>query len=333
MLKTIVKRLLPWSPSLYNKMKRIGHYIENQFDFPVIVLLYHRVVNLDSDPQLLAVSPQHFEEHMRFLKENFPVLRFEDNWGKVDAPSVVISFDDGYIDNYLYAKPVLEKYQIPATVFVASGNIGSYTEFWWDDIERMVLLNNHLPSQYNIETSNGSLMMNFTDSESIFASYIELHPLLKSLQVEERDAVIQEMGKKLLPDLGHRPLFRTMSEEELREMDRSPYITIGGHTISHTALSIQSVEEQKKEIFKSKARLESILGHDITTFSYPFGGRHDYNRESVRIVREAGYNKAASNFPGQIHSGNRNSYEYPRQLVRNWDIDTFQKKLAEFWTN
>ena len=329
----MIRLLFPWSPAIYHKFQKVKRNIQNQLDPPVIILLYHRVAELETDPQLLAVSPQDFGEQMCYLKDNFFILRFEDEWGKVDAPSVVITFDDGYVDNFLFAKPILEKYKIPATIFVASGHIGDDDEFWWDDLERIILLNNHLPRQYEIKTSQGSLVMNFTDNESTITSYMKLHPLLKSVQVEERDAVLQEMERRLLPNLAYRPLFRTMSEEELREMDQSPYITIGGHTISHTALSIQPVEVQKKEIFKSKARLESILGHEITTFSYPFGGKNDYTRETVLLVREAGYKKVASNFPGQIHSGNRNLYEYPRQLVRNWDIETFKRNLEGFWAN
>lgn len=333
MIKKIIKAILPWSPIVYHKSQRVMRGIKNKFDAPTIVLLYHRVADLETDPQLLAVSLKNFEEQMQYLKENYPILRFEDDWGKVEKPSVVITFDDGYLDNYLNAKPILEKYQIPATIFVASGNIGSDKEFWWDDLERIILLNNHLPEQYKVETSQGSLLMNFRGSKSIFESYMKLHPLLKSVQVEEREAVIQELENNLKPNLSYRALYRTMNETELREMDQSPYITLGGHTVSHTALAIQSAEVQEEEIFSSKARLESIMGHEITTFSYPFGGKNDYTKETVRIVREAGYKKVASNFPGQIHSSDTNFYEYPRQLVRNWDIETFKDKLNVFWTN
>lgn len=318
---------------MYHKSQRIMRGVKNQLDPPIIVLLYHRVADLETDPQLLAVSLSNFEKHMQYLKENHPILRFEDDWGKVKKPSVVITFDDGYLDNYLNAKPILEKYQIPATIFVASGNIGSDKEFWWDDLERIILLNNHLPEQYKVKTSQGSLFMDFRSSESTFESYMKLHPLLKSVQPEERDDVIQELENNLKPNLSYRSLYRTMNETELREMDQSPYITLGGHTVSHTALAIQSSEVQEEEIFSSKAQLESILGHEITTFSYPFGGKNDYTKETVRIVREAGYKKVASNFPGQIHSSDKNFYEYPRQLVRNWDIATFKSKFDGFWTN
>jgi hypothetical protein len=81
----------------------------------------------------------------------------------------------------------------------------------------------------------------------------------------------------------------------------------------------------------SKQELENIIGKKITTFSYPFGRKKDYNRTSVRLCREAGFIKVAANFPGQVHRWT-DPYQLPRHLVRNWNLDTFTAEMKSFWT-
>ena len=121
-----------------------------------------------------------------------------------------------------------------------------------------------------------------------------------------------------------------MTEEEMRNLANSRWVTICAHTVTCTPLSTLPEEAQRDEILSSKRHLEALLGTKITVFSYPFGVREDYNKISVRICREAGFIKAASNFPGQA-SRWTDPYQPPRQLVRNWDSDTFAGKMKRFW--
>jgi len=100
--------------------------------------------------------------------------------------------------------------------------------------------------------------------------------------------------------------------------------------VTHTPLSVLSEDEQRFEIVASRHHLEKLLGREITVFSYPFGRKEHYNRTSVRLCREARFQKAASNFPGQAHRWT-DVYQIPRQLVRNWDVDTFADKMRSFW--
>jgi peptidoglycan/xylan/chitin deacetylase (PgdA/CDA1 family) len=124
---------------------------------------------------------------------------------------------------------------------------------------------------------------------------------------------------------------RSMTREEIRKLAASPWATVGAHTVTHSALSALPEERQREEIFTSKQDLERITGTEITVFSYPFGRKVDYNRTSVRLCREAGFIKAASNFPGQVHRWT-DPLQLPRHLVRNWDLDTFAAEMESFWT-
>jgi peptidoglycan/xylan/chitin deacetylase (PgdA/CDA1 family) len=123
----------------YHGLVKLKNRLLNKLDPPVVILIYHRVTTLPLDPQMLAVTPANFRAQMRYLKDNFQVLRFEDNWSKVTEPSVVVTFDDGYADNALEALPILEEVGVPGTFFIITGKIDTRQEFWSDELERIVL--------------------------------------------------------------------------------------------------------------------------------------------------------------------------------------------------
>jgi hypothetical protein len=81
----------------------------------------------------------------------------------------------------------------------------------------------------------------------------------------------------------------------------------------------------------SKRDLENRLGMEIKVFSYPYGRRCHYTKESVSLCREIGFTKAAANFPGQAHRWT-DPHQIPRHLVRNWPLEIFTEKLQAFWT-
>lgn len=102
-----------------------------------VVVLYHRVDKLEKDPTMLAVTPERFEEHLRFFLENYEVISLKEVVSRMDAKTisgkeVAITFDDGYKDNLTNALPLLEKYQVPATIFVTTGQLGQTASFPWD---------------------------------------------------------------------------------------------------------------------------------------------------------------------------------------------------------
>jgi len=135
-------------------------------------------------------------------------------------------------------------------------------------------------------------------------------------------------GAALQPNPTNAPL----NEEELKVFASHPMVTIGAHTVSHFRLSGLDVYDQTIEIFKSKEQLEEILNRPIELFAYPFGGNKDYTKQTVNIVRKAGFKKAASNYPGQFH-GWKDQFQIPRQLVRNWGPAEFKNRLIKFWLN
>ncbi|OHA94169.1 MAG: hypothetical protein A3E02_00795 [Candidatus Zambryskibacteria bacterium RIFCSPHIGHO2_12_FULL_38_34] len=102
-----------------------------------IVLIYHRVADVGSDPHKLCVSPKNFKEQIKYLKENFNIVPLYEVIqdladGQIKSGSVAITFDDGYADTLHAALPILEKFGVPATIFVTVGSIGLPESFYWE---------------------------------------------------------------------------------------------------------------------------------------------------------------------------------------------------------
>jgi peptidoglycan/xylan/chitin deacetylase (PgdA/CDA1 family) len=306
-------------------------HLLNLADPPVIVLIYHRVATLASDPEMLAVTPDNFRAQMRYLKSTVPVVRFEDDWRKISRPAVAITFDDGYADNALEALPIIEEVEVPATFFVSTGTIGTTREFWWHELEHLILDKRHMPANFTLTDARyGKSWATGTDAERQ-EFYFELVRVMTDAATELREEWLSQVRLWAGCSNMAADTHRAMTKNELRLLAASRWVTIGAHTVTHSRLSSLPTNVQHEEIVSSKRQLETWLGQEITTFSYPFGRRCDYTQETSALCREAGFMKAASNFPGQAHRWT-DAYQIPRHLIRNWPMETFAEKLRGFWT-
>jgi peptidoglycan/xylan/chitin deacetylase (PgdA/CDA1 family) len=324
-------RLKPSSiQKVYCNVRAFRNHIFNLVDYPIVILVYHRVTDLQADPEMLAVSPGNFRQQIEYIKQHFSVLRFEEEWSNTRKSAVIITFDDGYADNANEALPVLEEFGLPATFFISTGSIGIYNEFWWHQLERILLRDGDFPPRFRLQDSRYSQSWNTASPNDRIILYHSLNKLMKKVSFVRRENWMDQLKSWAGPgntDCIH----RSMTEEELKRLAASPWATIGAHTVTHSTLSALSEEEQRQEIISSRHTLEKITGKQITTFSYPFGRKKDYNRTTIRLCREAGFIKAAANYPGQVHRWT-DPFQLPRHLVRNWDLKTFVTKIEEFWT-
>jgi peptidoglycan/xylan/chitin deacetylase (PgdA/CDA1 family) len=335
------------------KLLKTGARLKSKFASTGIVLLYHRVADLESDPQLLAVKPQHFTEHLEIVKRKCSPISLKELVGGLKEKTLpkhpmAITFDDGYADNLANAQPLLRRYGIPATVFVTTGYVGSSREFWWDEIERLILEPAFLPERLQLDKLNGGGLMwelgrqdshnadayrcwnvqlseNPTPRHSLYRSLCELlRPLPEQIRVDVLEYIQKWAGAESAGRSTHLPL----TSEELARLDPE-LIEIGAHTCTHALLSTLSKAEQKEEVQGSKKVLEEILGHAVSSFAYPFGGRMDYNAETVGVVRQAGFELACANSPGTVWRRS-DCFQLPRLLVRDWNGEAFESWLSEW---
>lgn len=285
--------------TLLEEIEADTKFIECSSSRPYVnVLMYHRVAKDPCDAYGIVVSPENFAEQMAYIAENFSVVRTEDDWSHIQEPSVAVTFDDGYADNFHNAMPVLEKYDISSTFFVSTEHLGTNELFWWDVLEGMF----RACRQGKICLGNRTF-----DKENLQAA----HSFLRGLLPEERSALLCEAMKhqELSENIKGR---RALSLEELQQLSESPLVTIGVHTVTHSSLSHEPKSLQRQEIATSKARLEELIGKGVHVLSYPFG---DYNEETMVILNECGIKKAFTVTSG-LEFG-KGKFEIPRNKVAN----------------
>lgn len=341
------------------RVKRWGTYYATKALKRTIILLYHRIAELPSDPQKLCVTPKNFNEHLSVIRHKFLPISLDKasrnlKDGRVTSGGVVITFDDGYADNLYHAKPILEKHDVPATVFVVSDWINSQREFFWDDFGRIFLSTIDLPDVLEIEIGRKKNVWNFTNSFRIdsakmtaassdswnvesandpttrHTAYREFCSIVRNLNASKREDIVVAIANWSGVGRDGRPNHRTLTEAELTKLCNGGLIQVGSHTKSHVRLSQLSEKDQGIEILESKNSLEELLGHSVQSFSYPYGSRADYNYTSVTLAQKAGYVCAVSNFSGHVHRFS-SLYQLPRFIVRDWDGDEFERRLSQWW--
>ena len=325
MLNVVEQAVAP----LYRCFRRLKNRSLNLVDPPVIVLAYHRVTRLQTDPHQLAVTPDNFRAQMQYLRRNCRCLRFEDNWTGLREPAVVVTFDDGYADNLYQALPLLEEAELPATFFISSGILGSSDEFWSDDLERLLLAEGDRPPWFVLQDREYGGSWPTASREQCLLLHDRLHRCLLMLKAPRREDWLEQLRRWSGVERTGRDAYRVLTREEVRELAASPQVTVGSHGVTHTPLALLAEGVQRREILQSKYALEELVGREVTVFSYPFGGRGQYNEATRRLCREAGFRRAVTTLPGQVHRWT-DPWQLPRQLVRNWDLETFAAMMERF---
>jgi peptidoglycan/xylan/chitin deacetylase (PgdA/CDA1 family) len=318
-----------------------------------LILLYHRIAEPTTDPQAMCVKPSRFTEHLEALRRIARPVPLQQlarglQERKREPRAVALTFDDGYADNLSQAKPLLERYDIPATVFVTAGDVGRERAFWWEELEQLFLRPGTLPETLRLQINGqrhewdlgAAAHYSQRDFElhrdwNLFVNakhdpgprqrcYRALNGLLHALPNEEK----QRLTDKLLDWANarpvHSPSHRILSPQELRRLAEGDLIEIGSHTITHPMLSLLPAAAQRAEIEESKASLEEITGRSVKSFAYPYGSRSSYNKETIALVRAAGYACACANSFDAVWRYT-DAFQLPRLIVGDWDVETFAK--------
>lgn len=291
----------------------------------VTVLFYHRV-NDDNDYYFPATPAQVFGAQMEHLAANFTILPLDDAVAMIkvnDIPpnAVVLTFDDGYRDNFTYAFPVLKRLSLPATIFLTTGSIGSTMPLWHDRVFS-AFRQTHVPILHAFAPNIPPLPL--ASLQQRLHAQRQVLEFLWTLDDGDRDHWIHLLNLKLRADTTFHPGLM-LTWDHVRTM-QSHGIAFGSHTISHPILSRISNEKAAQEIRLSKEILERELRATITSFAYPNGKKADFHQDTKEIVRDAGYACALTTLFGYNNS-RTDPFELHRVNPPNGDIAIFAFKL------
>jgi peptidoglycan/xylan/chitin deacetylase (PgdA/CDA1 family) len=311
--------------------KSFSRWLQARFFGGALILGYHRIERLTHDEYEVCVTPQHFAEQMEILSKHAHPVSLRElvqdlKEGSVRPRSVAVTFDDGYAENLYQARPILEKYAIPAMIFVCTGYSGK--EFWWDELVRLVASSEAELDALCLE-AGGTRFVWSQPKGSLTAAlnvrrvfHQRLYRFLLTLDVEEQYHAMSTI-RSWSGVSSIETLERAMTHEELIRIVDHELIEIGAHTRHHPLLPQLRPERQRDEIISSKQDLEGLLNRQVDGFAYPNGGATD---DTKRIVREAGFAFACTSLQDVVRPAH-DLYALTRFWQRDVDGENFLKAL------
>jgi peptidoglycan/xylan/chitin deacetylase (PgdA/CDA1 family) len=267
-----------------------------------VILIYHRVAPTEGDIWGLAVEPGRFAEQIEALKrvrEVVPLDRIVDGGPakRSGLPLAAVTFDDGYHDAYTAARPILERLDCPATVYVASGLVDAGREFWWDELARIFLELPSLPERLDAAFGGPAETLQIpADAAGRKRVCARVRRRLRGLAPAEIDERMSELCAWARTARTLRPERRAMTGEEVGKLSES-LVTVGAHTIAHASLPALSLQEQEREMQESRKACEAWTGKPVRHFAYPFG---HYDNASLKAVSASGFASSCATTPGVI---------------------------------
>ena len=282
------------------------------------VLTYHRIGNHDLtnyDPAVYSATATDFDDqvsylrrfhHVLSLEESIDFLRYRDS--RVRS-GVLITFDDGYVDNYQTAFPILRSHGVPATFFLCTSYIGTATIPWWDQIAYLIR-----------KTKNTAIRFDYPDVHQLDLSAgreVALRKILKvfkSPQTTDPNRMIAalEDACEVSSPVGAERLF--LNWEEASEMLEGG-MSIGSHTHTHCVLAKLPYEVQVQELRTSRTILEERLRTKIASLAYPVGGPAAFSASTMSAASDAGYQIAFSNYGGFNYLRRVNRFDIRRNSI------------------
>ena len=283
------------------------HQVGNLWRGRACVLCYHRVLpeeefKADKSPNSNLIMPtSKFAEQIEFLSENHEVVSMD---GLVDylesEPDrdankfvVAVTFDDGYKDNLTHALPILEQYNIPATIYITTRFPEGDTWMWWNEIwdyldNNDVLEVNDVPEGLTIST----LRQKIKCFNKLFDWILNLSYEKQKKYVE---TITKSVARKQYSNL-------CLNWEEIKILDQHPLVTIGAHTNSHPNLKKLTEQEAFAEMSHSKNLLEEKLKHSVEHFAYPFGTHNEADVREFELASRCGFRTAVTTRPESLKS-------------------------------
>ncbi len=280
-------RLLIAGGCYYCGLIRLALWLKQCRGRRLIILNYHR-------------AGGNLSAQLRYLRRHYRIMRLEDALSELHAPSrkqrdrrmpLAVTFDDGYLDNYTCAFPLIRELQIPITIFVIPGFVESGRYFWW--LAASYLAQHTLAEKITIDGRTYHLAQATERGELVRAIDARLR---YTQAVTERETLLAQFQSELAVTLPGRSKggiddpSLPLTWAEIAEMERSCLVSFGAHTMHHPVLAcITDVTEVRHEIEDCRRVLEARLSQPVRTFAYPIGKPEHIGSASLEAVKAAGY--------------------------------------------
>lgn len=291
------------------------------------ILGYHRICHIEEetgfpfDLDLISGSPEQFRWQMEYVRRHWtpitfdPVLAAIDERALLPRRALIVTFDDGFDDNYHYAFPILRELGIPATFFVATDYIDAASTFWFDRLAHLVYRAPHgvfaLPEL--------GLRLPLSDVPSRRLAADRVLAVFKAIGDSERrawlDTIEARYGKYADPQAA--ALSAPLTSVQIREMSRAG-MEFGSHSASHPILAALEPAQLRRELIDSRAALETLTGKPVRVLSYPNGLAPDINDAVMQTAKEAGYRLGLSYLHGKNRLARLDAFRVRRQPVERY---------------
>lgn len=289
--------------SAVERLEPTGNYLR--------VLTYHRVDLLDARPELapctLSATPDSFARQMEFLAENYSVLSINElielrrSGARLPLRSVIVTFDDAYQDFSQYAWPILQRYDLPATLFVPTAYPeDSSLRFWWDRLHQAIM--EAEAATYELQSWGPFTLGEHGQRQMI---YRQLLDYIESLEHESASDLVDNVCETLAL---RKNFGAVLGWNELRAL-ASPKLTLAPHTRTHPLLNRVTKIQARKEILDSVDDLRREIGEPPRVFSYPGGG---LTSEVVELLREEEFELAFTTGRGIVDWSRADPLRLPR---------------------
>lgn len=316
---------------MFTKVKRITKEIYNDIFHPIlgVVYMFHRVIPKESDRLThfdnLSVSPEYFRAFILSKKNKQDFISINDlpnRLGRIvkrgEKPFALITFDDGYRDNYDYAFPILQQTNTPFTIFLTYNFIENKHPFNYPFILERIIYNN---SQL------------FLDGKSYRCGDIEqkneVYKLLEKEVLTWKYEGFEDKFKTYFANYINDGVYEDnmLTWKQVKEMLNSGLCDVGAHTMSHCRLSNLSIKELENELGESKKVISQKIGQDVKFMSYPYGLSNDINSNVINVTKEVGYGYSFLSYGGIIRKTQMDYFQIKRLYVfdgyRKWFNDLY----------
>jgi peptidoglycan/xylan/chitin deacetylase (PgdA/CDA1 family) len=266
-----------------------------------VVLGYHRV-GTGGVPLYCRFPQQAFARQMEYVRKHFRVISVRQMAQELQEPrahgqAVVVTFDDGYAGTYTEAFPILQKYAIPATVYLVAGAVETGEVAWYD---RIFLALRNAPQDLQLRFDRPRRFRLETDGDRIAAG-TEVVMYLRTLPDEERQAWCAALEERL-PVRAEDLRGAMVTWDHVRTMHRAG-ITFGAHTMTHPVASRLPPEVLRREVEESKHLIEQRIQSAVEEFAFPFGKARDCGAVGRSALAQLGFRTALTSIVGVNRPG------------------------------